>query len=144
MRCSRHAWTGPAAERQAGGDGATAPAPAGAHAGRGGEGPYFGRLHAPSCSSSGSRPRVSPPHPALCLRPTPVRADGYIRARWHISTWMRFGLHLRAPGPTYITQSKLPFLFGVRRLTISYRTPCGFCFVEYYSHASFSMHALRH
>ena len=39
------------------------------------------------------------------------------------------------PGPTHITQSKLPSSFGIHPLTITHRMPCGFCFVEYYSHA---------
>ena len=39
------------------------------------------------------------------------------------------------PGPTHVTQSKSPSSFGVRHLTIAHRTPCGSCFVEYYSHA---------
>ena len=45
------------------------------------------------------------------------------------------GPHLHAPGPTHITPSKPHSSFGVHHLTISHRMPCGFCFVEYYSHA---------
>ena len=42
---------------------------------------------------------VSPrPHPALRSRLTPVRADGYSRACWHI-LWTRPGPHLCAPSP---------------------------------------------
>ena len=102
MRCSRHAWTGPAAERQAAGDGATAPAPASRT-----RGPRRRRsiFRSSACSFLfliGSRPCISPPHPTLCLRPMPMRADGSIRARWHILMWMRPGPHLRAPGPTHV------------------------------------------
>ena len=38
------------------------------------------------------------PHPALRSRLTPVRADGYSRARWHI-LWTRPGPHLHALRP---------------------------------------------
>ena len=45
------------------------------------------------------------------------------------------GLIHMPPGSTHVTQSKSLSSFGVHPLTISHRTPCGFCFVEYYSHA---------
>ena len=100
MQCSHHAWTGPAAERKAASNGAAAPAPAGHTWGLRRRRSMF-RSSACSCSSSGSHPHISPPHPTLCLQLTPVHADGYIRARWHI-LWTCPGPHLPAPGPTYV------------------------------------------
>ena len=94
MRCSRHAWTGPAAERQAAGDGATAPAPAGCTCGPRRRRSIFRSSACSFLFLIGSRPCISPPHPALCLQPTPMRADGSIRARWHILMWIRPGPHL--------------------------------------------------
>ena len=88
MQCSCHAWTGPAAEHQATGDGATAPAPASYTCRPRRRRSIFWLSACSFLFLIGSRPCISPPHPTLCLQPMPMCADGYIRAHWHILMWM--------------------------------------------------------